>query len=66
MPCLRAARSSRIPPATTLLSFTDEPVTNNSTVANTTPPVLRERGGVVSRATRLTLTFNEDLDITET
>ena len=47
------------------LSFTDRPVTNNSTLANTTPPVL-ESAGVLSVGDRLTLTFNEFLDITET
>ena len=47
------------------LSFTDRPVTNNSTLANTTPPVL-ESAEVLSVGDRLTLTFNEFLDITET
>ena len=43
--------------------FEDFPVTNNSTVANTTPPVLASAGVGASGRT-LTLTFNEDLDRT--
>ena len=44
------------------LAFTDERAVNNSTVANTTPPVLAS-AEVGARGTSLTLTFNEDLDI---
>ena len=47
------------------LRFTDRPVTNNSTVANTTPPVLVSAEVPVSGGS-LALTFNEDLDITVT
>ena len=44
------------------VAFEDFPVTNNSTVANTTPPV--PASGVVEGAgNTLTVTFNEDLDI---
>ena len=43
--------------------FTDVRVTNNSTVANTTPPVPR-RAEVLTTGTTLSLTFNEDLDLT--
>ena len=43
------------------LAFTDFPVTNNSTVANTTPPVPASAEVPASGAS-LTLTFNEDLD----
>ena len=43
--------------------FTDVRVTNNSTVANTTPPVPR-RAEVLTTGTTLALTFNEDLDLT--
>ena len=45
------------------LPFTDVRVTNNSTVANTTPPVPR-RAEVLTSGTTLALTFNEDLDLT--
>ena len=45
------------------VAFEDFPVTNNSTVANTTPPVLASAGVGASGRT-LTLTFNEDLDRT--
>ena len=44
------------------VGFEDFPVTNNSTVANTTPPVPAS-GAVLGAGDRLTLTFNEDLDI---
>ena len=44
------------------LAFTDKPVTNNSMVVNTTPPVLTG-GEVAASGDILTLTFNEDLDI---
>ena len=44
------------------LPFIDEPVTNNSTVANTTPPVLT-RARVSSSGDQLYLDFNEDLDV---
>ena len=44
------------------VGFEDFPVTNNSTVANTTPPVPAS-GEVVGAGDTLTLTFNEDLDI---
>ena len=44
------------------LAFTDFPVTNNSSVANTTPPVPASAVVPASGAS-LTLTFNEDLDI---
>ena len=44
------------------VAFEDFPVTNNSTVANTTPPVPAS-GAVLGAGDRLTLTFNEDLDI---
>ena len=44
------------------LRFADRPVTNNSTLANTTPPVLVS-AVVLAVGDRLTLTFNEDLDI---
>ena len=44
------------------LPFTDRPVTNNSTVANTTPPVLTS-ASVFSSGEELYLNFNEDLDI---
>ena len=47
------------------LRFADRPVTNNSTVANTTAPVLASAEVPVSGGS-LTLTFNEDLDITAT
>ena len=47
------------------LRFADRPVTNNSTLANTTPPVLVSAEVPVSGDT-LALTFNEDLDITGT
>ena len=43
--------------------FTDVRVTNNSTVANTAPPVPR-RAEVLTTGTTLALTFNEDLDLT--
>ena len=43
------------------LAFTDFPVTNRSTVANTTPPVPASAEVPASGAS-LTLTFNEDLD----
>jgi len=43
-------------------AFTDFPVTNNSTVANTTPPVPAS-GEVQSAGNVIALTFNEDLDI---
>ena len=43
-------------------AFDDFPVTNNSTVANTTPPVPAS-GTVPASGASLTLTFNEDLDI---
>ena len=43
-------------------AFTDFPVTNNSNVANTTPPVLAG-ASVPATGSSLTLTFNEDLDI---
>ena len=43
--------------------FTDVRVTNNSTVANTTPPVPR-RAEVLTSGNTLALTFNEDLDLT--
>ena len=43
------------------LAFTDFPVTNNSTVANSTPPVPASAEVPASGAS-LTLTFNEDLD----
>ena len=42
--------------------FEDFPVTNNSTVANTTPPVPAS-AEVPTTGNKLTLTFNEDLDI---
>ena len=45
------------------VAFEDFPVTNNSTVANTTPPVPLSAEVGRHRAPRLTLTFNEDLDI---
>ena len=44
------------------VAFEDFPVTNNSTVANTTPPVPASAEVPASGAS-LTLTFNEDLDI---
>ena len=44
------------------VAFEDFPVTNNSTVANTTPPVPAS-AAVLAAGDRLTLTFNEDLDI---
>ena len=44
------------------VAFTDFPVTNNSTVANTTPPVPAS-AEVGRTGNTLTLTFNEDLDI---
>ncbi len=44
------------------LPFIDEPVTNASTVANTTPPVLT-RARVSSSGDQLYLDFNEDLDV---
>ena len=44
------------------VAFTDFPVTNNSTVANTTPPVPLS-AEVGRTGNTLTLTFNEDLDI---
>ncbi len=44
------------------VAFTDKPVTNNSMVANTTPPVLTG-AEVGADGDTLTLTFNEDLDI---
>ena len=44
------------------VGFEDFPVTNNSTVANTTPPVPASAEVPASGAS-LTLTFNEDLDI---
>ena len=44
------------------LRFADRPVTNNSTLANTTPPVLVS-AEVLASGDTLTLTFNEDLDI---
>ena len=44
------------------VGFEDFPVTNNSTVANTTPPVPAS-AEVASTGASLTLTFNEDLDI---
>ena len=43
--------------------FTDVRVTNNSTVANTAPPVPR-RAEVLTSGNTLALTFNEDLDLT--
>ena len=43
------------------VAFEDFPVTNNSTVANTTPPVPASAEVPASGAS-LTLTFNEDLD----
>ena len=43
--------------------FTDVRVTNNSTLANTAPPVPR-RAEVLTTGTTLALTFNEDLDLT--
>ena len=45
------------------VAFEDFPVTNNSTVANTTPPVPAS-ALVPGPGNRLTLTFNEDLDRT--
>ena len=44
------------------VDFTDFPVTNNSTGANTTPPVPAS-AEVPALGASLTLTFNEDLDI---
>ena len=44
------------------VAFEDFPVTNNSTVANTTPPVPAS-AEVPFEGTPLTLIFNEDLDI---
>ena len=44
------------------VAFVDFPVTNNSTVANTTPPVPLS-AEVGRTGNTLTLTFNEDLDI---
>ena len=44
------------------LPFTDRPVTNNSTVANTTPPFLAS-AEVEADGRTLVLTFNEALDI---
>jgi len=44
------------------VAFTDFPVTNNSNVANTTPPVPAS-AMVPASGNRLTLVFNEDLDI---
>ncbi len=44
------------------VAFEDFPVTNNSTIANTTPPVLAS-ALVQGTGDKLTLTFNEDLDI---
>ena len=44
------------------VAFTDFAVTNNSTVDGT-PPVPASARGAGQRATTLTLTFNEDLDI---
>ena len=44
------------------VGFEDFPVTNNSTVANTTPPVLAS-AEVGAPGLTLTLTFNENLDI---
>ena len=44
------------------VAFTDKPVTNNSMVVNTTPPVLTG-AEVGADGDTLTLTFNEDLDI---
>ena len=44
------------------LPFTDRPVDNKSTVANTTPPALAS-AAVKSTGDTLTLTFNEVLDI---
>ena len=47
------------------LRFADRPVTNNSTLANTTAPVLA-RAVVPATGDQLILTFNEDLDIDHT
>ena len=44
------------------VAFEDFPVTNNSTIANTTPPVPAS-GEVLALGDNLTLTFNEALDI---
>ena len=44
------------------VAFEDFPVTNNSTVDNTTPPVPASGEVPFDRALSLTLTFNEDLD----
>ena len=44
------------------VAFEDFPVTNNSTVANTTPPV-PESAEVPAEGTSLKLTFNEDLNL---
>ena len=44
------------------VAFTDFPVTNNSNVANTTPPIPAS-GEVPATGDTLNLTFNEDLDI---
>ena len=46
------------------MPFTDRPVVNNSTVANTTPPVLAG-AEVKAQGDVIRLTFNEDLDIAQ-